>query len=414
MGLLLLAALHLYIGARLVPALPVPAGLAAAVGLLGLWALLVATTASVFGRRSASSLLTWAGLVGIGFFSSLLVLTLLRDALLLAVAVARAGGWQPPSGLAGATALAVPALAVAASLVGFVNARRRPAVRQVDVPIAGLPPALEGFSIVQISDLHVGPTIRRGFVQGVVDAVNALAPDVTVVTGDVVDGHVAHLQAHTEPLGQLRARHGVFAVTGNHEYYSGAAEWITEFRRLGIATLMNEHVLIEHGGARFVLAGVTDYSAHHFESAHRSDPRLALRGAPDEAWPKVLLAHQPRSAQAAAEAGFDLQLSGHTHGGQFWPWNHFVRLQQPFTAGLHRLDRLWVYVSRGTGYWGPPKRFGAPSEITIRIRRSSGRAMRRPCAQSRASPSIFSLSSPSRIIRPRCLRACRYGSSALL
>lgn len=374
MGLLLLAALHLYIGARLVPALPAPAGLVAAAGLLGLWALLVATTASVFGRRSASVLLTWAGLIAIGFFSSLLVLTMLRDALLLAVATARAGGWQPPPGLAGTTALAVPALALAASLVGFVNARRRPAVRQVDVPIAGLPPALEGFSIVQISDLHVGPTIRRGFVQGVVDAVNALVPDVSVVTGDVVDGRVASLQAHTEPLGQLRARHGVFAVTGNHEYYSGAAEWIAEFRRLGIATLMNEHVLIEHGGARFVLAGVADYSAHHFDPAHRSDPRQALRGVPEDALPKVLLAHQPRSAQAAAEAGFDLQLSGHTHGGQFLPWNLFVPLQQPYTAGLHRHGRMWVYISRGTGYWGPPKRLGAPSEITrLRLTRAAPR-----------------------------------------
>ncbi len=371
MGLLLLTALHLYIGLRLVPALPMPAVLVAAAGLLGLWALLVSTTATIFGRRSASAALTWAGLVAVGFFSSLLVLTLLRDGLLLAAAAARAGGWLPPAGLGGVTALAVPALALAASLVGLVNARRRPAVRHVDVPIDGLPPALEGFSIVQISDLHVGPTIRRGFVQGVVDTVNNLAPDLAVVTGDVVDGRVAGLQAHTEPLGQLRARHGVFAVTGNHEYYSGAAEWIAEFQRLGIATLMNEHVLIEHGGVRFVLAGVADYSAHHFDPAHRSDPRQALRGTPADALPKVLLAHQPRSAQAAAEAGFDLQLSGHTHGGQFLPWNLFVPLQQPYTAGLHRHGRMWVYVSRGTGYWGPPKRLGAPSEITrLRLVRS--------------------------------------------
>jgi uncharacterized protein len=364
MGLLLLVVLHAYIGVRLAPPLPMAARLVVVVALLGLCALLVSTTATVFGRRSAPAWLTWAGLIAVGFFSSLLVLTLLRDVLLLAAAAAHAGGWQPPVGLASMTALAVPALAVAATLLGFVNARRRPAVRHVDVPIAGLLPALEGFSIVQISDLHVGPTIRRDFVQGVVDSANGLAPDLTVVTGDVVDGRVADLQAHTQPLGQLRARHGVFAVTGNHEYYSGAAEWIAEFRRLGIVTLMNEHVLITHGGARFVLAGVADYSAHHFDPAHRSDPRQALRGAPADALPKVLLAHQPRSAGAAAEAGFDLQLSGHTHGGQFLPWNLFVPLQQPYTAGLHRHGPMWVYISRGTGYWGPPKRLGAPSEIT--------------------------------------------------
>jgi predicted MPP superfamily phosphohydrolase len=130
--------------------------------------------------------------------------------------------------------------------------------------------------------------------------------------------------------------------------------------------LLNRHVMIDHDGAAVALAGVTDFSAHHFDPSHRSDPRRALHGAPDHAV-KVLLAHQPRSAESAQAAGYDLQLSGHTHGGQFWPWNHFVRFSQPFTAGLHRLGRMWIYISRGTGYWGPPMRFGSPSEIT-RIR----------------------------------------------
>jgi len=152
-------------------------------------------------------------------------------------------------------------------------------------------------------------------------------------------------------------------VTGNHEYYSGAYAWIDELRRLGARVLLNEHVMIDHGGAAVALAGVTDYSAHHFDRAHRSDPARASQGVPPGAV-KVLLAHQPRTAPDAERAGFDLQLSGHTHGGQFWPWNHFVRLQQPFTAGLRRLGHMWVYVSRGTGYWGPPMRFGSPSEIT--------------------------------------------------
>ena len=131
--------------------------------------------------------------------------------------------------------------------------------------------------------------------------------------------------------------------------------------------LMNEHVVLNHRDRQIVVAGVTDFSAHHFDPRHRSDPSVALQGAPAGAAVKILLAHQPRSAAAAAAAGFDLQLSGHTHGGQFWPWNHFVRFQQPFTSGLNRLQDLWVYVSRGTGYWGPPMRFLAPSEIT-RIR----------------------------------------------
>jgi predicted MPP superfamily phosphohydrolase len=157
----------------------------------------------------------------------------------------------------------------------------------------------------------------------------------------------------------------VFFVTGNHEYYSGAEQWIAEVRRLGLRVLMNEHVIRRRGRATLMIAGVTDYTAQHFNPAHKSDPHLAAAGAPDGVAVRVLLAHQPRSAPAAADAGFDLQLSGHTHGGQFFPWNLFVPLQQPFVAGLNRVRSLWVYTSRGTGYWGPPKRFGAPSEITL-------------------------------------------------
>ncbi|HEX7687794.1 MAG TPA: metallophosphoesterase, partial [Burkholderiaceae bacterium] len=268
-----------------------------------------------------------------------------------------------PEGAFDAGAAAVVVLALAVTLAGLWNARRPARVKTVDVPIAGLPPALQGFRIAQISDLHVGPTIKRAWLERVVDAVNRLEPDVVAVTGDLVDGSVAELAEHVAPLAQLRSRHGSFFVTGNHEYYSGAGPWIEHLRRLGVRVLMNEHVVLRHQQAPIVLAGVADWSAHHFDPEHRSDPHRAVAGAPAAAI-KVLLAHQPRSARAAADAGFHLQLSGHTHGGQFLPWNFFVRFQQPFTAGLHRLKDLLVYVSRGTGYWGPPKRFGAPSEIT--------------------------------------------------
>jgi predicted MPP superfamily phosphohydrolase len=185
---------------------------------------------------------------------------------------------------------------------------------------------------------------------------------VIAVTGDLVDGSVAQLSEHTAPLSELKARYGSFFVTGNHEYYSGAAAWIAEVTRLGVRVLQNEHVVLSHNGAALVLAGVNDYSAPHAKGAP-STAQIALQGAPKG--PRVLLAHQPRSAAAALEAGVDLQLSGHTHGGQFLPWNLLVPLQQPFVAGLHKMGKLLVYVSRGTGYWGPPKRFGAPSEITL-------------------------------------------------
>lgn len=196
---------------------------------------------------------------------------------------------------------------------------------------------------------------------------NALDADLIAVTGDLVDGSVQQLAAHTAPLAGLTAKHGAYFVTGNHEYYSGEDAWTTEIRRLGIKVLKNEHVVLEHRGARLVLAGVTDYSAHHYDAAQRSDPAAALRGAPTDAGAKILLAHQPSSAMAAARAGYDVQISGHTHGGQFWPWNLFIGFFQPFSSGLHRQEKLWIYVSRGTGYWGPPNRFGVPSEIT-RIR----------------------------------------------
>ena len=362
----LLALLHLYIGARLLPPLPAAAWVPGALALLLLLALLLTGLEPVFQHRTDKPLLVWSGLVALGFFSSLIVLTLLREPVLLAGALL--GLLQRPlvhgQTLTQVSAMAVPAVALIATLIGWANARRRPAVREVDIPINGLPAALHGFTIVQITDLHVGPTIQKPFVQAVVDGVNRLQADVVVVTGDSVDGRVDQLQAHIAPMASLSARHGVYAVTGNHEYYSGAPAWIEEFRRLGMRVLLNEHVVLQHNGAPLVLAGVTDFSAGHFDPAHVSNPAGALAGAPPAVRPRVLLAHQPRSVDAAEQAGFDLQISGHTHGGQFLPWRWFVPLQQPYTAGLHQHDSMWIYISRGTGYWGPPKRLGAPSEIT--------------------------------------------------
>ena len=359
----LLALLHLYIGWRIVPALPGP--LAPALFAL---ALLVTATLMVFallgrgGRRKRSRASadrwSWVGMLAFGVFGIALVLTLLRDLLLLAATV-----FELPS-LAGWSAIAVPILALTATLYGIFSARRTAQVRRVDVPIAGLPAALQGFTIAQISDIHVGPTVKGPYLQSIVDSVNALKADAVAITGDLVDGRVTDLHADVKPLTGLRSRHGTFFVTGNHEYYSGAAEWMQALRKLGLKVLNNEHVVLDHDGAQLVMAGVADFGAHHFEESHRSDPQRAIGGAPAGAGLRVLLAHQPRSASGASDAGFDVQLSGHTHGGQVWPFNLFVPLQQPFTAGLHRLKKLWVYVSRGTGYWGPPLRIGAPSEIT--------------------------------------------------
>jgi uncharacterized protein len=355
----LIASLPLYVGWRLIPSLALGSvGTCAAIVLLAGACILVPLSV----RRTDR--LAWAGLMALGFFSTLFVMTLLRD-LFLSVA------WFALTRLQFA-ALLVPsarsalALTTFTTIVGLLIARR-PRLVEVEIPIARLPVPLHGFSIAQISDLHVGPTIRRGFVERLVQRVNGLEADMIAVTGDLVDGPVPQLSAHTAPLANLIARHGTYFVTGNHEYYSGESAWTSEIRRLGMTVLKNQHVVLKHDGALLVVAGVDDIGAHRFDPAQRSDPAAALRGAPVEAGAKILLAHQPSSAPAAARAGFDVQISGHTHGGQFWPWNHFVRYFQPFTAGLHRLKNLWVYVSRGTGYWGPPNRFGVPSEIT-RIR----------------------------------------------
>jgi predicted MPP superfamily phosphohydrolase len=362
--LVLLVILHVYIGLRLLPAmgLGVPGILLGAI-LLILSTLLVPTglLSSSFKRRRGAEQLAWAGLLAMGLFSSLIVLTFGRDLLLLLLHVVPVT-WPLA---AHETAVAVPLLAVAVTLIGLVNARRLARVKHVDVPVAGLPPALHGYTIAQISDIHVGPTIKRKYLSAIVDKVNSLGADAIAITGDLVDGTVARLAQHTAPLARLAAPDGTFFVTGNHEYYSGADAWIAELRRLGVTVLMNEHVVRTRGAASLMIAGVADYTAHHFNPEHKSDPRQAAHGAPKNLALRILLAHQPRTATAAAEAGFDLQLSGHTHGGQFFPWNLFVPLQQPYVSGLNRLGKMWVYTSRGTGYWGPPKRFGAPSEITL-------------------------------------------------
>jgi len=361
--------LHAYIGWRLLPDMAFPTVAAVATGVwlvLSAFTIPLALLAYRVKRQPLSDRMAWTGLLAIGSFSSLLILTVARDLLLLLgtgvnLLLETATTLQAFQNY---SALAVPLLAALFTLVGLINARRRPRVRLVEVPIVGLPAALHGFTIAQITDLHVGPTIKRGYVEGIVDAVNHLRADLIAVTGDLVDGSVKQLAEHTQPMSRLSARHGTYFVTGNHEYYSGAGSWVDELRRLGMRVLLNEHVVLQQEGAQLVVAGVTDYSAHHFDPLQRSDPAAALAGAPGDAAFKLLLAHQPRSAFAAAPAGFHLQLSGHTHGGQFLPWNFLVRLQQPFTAGLHKLGDLWVYTSRGTGYWGPPKRLGAPSEIT--------------------------------------------------
>jgi hypothetical protein len=264
------------------------------------------------------------------------------------------------------------AAACATAALGFKTVREGPRVREVSVPVAGLPAALAGLRIAQISDLHVGATIRREYVQGVVDRVLGLAPDLVAITGDLADGTPEKLARHVEPLGRLKAPLGVYFVTGNHEYYAGVEAWLKKIAELGATPLVNENRVVERGGSRVLVGGVTDSSGGHFIPAHRSDPAKAARhdAAVDF---KLLLAHRPDACFGAEKEGFQLQLSGHTHGGQFFPWMLLIPLFHRYHRGLNRHGRLWVYVNAGTGYWGPPHRFAVPSEITLLRLERTGR-----------------------------------------
>jgi uncharacterized protein len=380
-SLAVLGGMHWYLWARLVrdPALAEPWRRAASIALI---ALTFSVPLGMLALRAAPRPLdrlvpiaafTWLGLAFL-LFVAVLALDLARlaaqsGALLADLLRSRPDAPDDPSRrLFVARALAGTAVAAAggASALAFRSATGPAEVNEVPVRLDRLPAALSGLTIAQISDLHVGPTIGERHVRRIVDQVNALRPDVVAVTGDLVDGTVRELGSAVAHLGRLEARHGVFFVTGNHEYYSGVGPWITELGRLGIRVLRNERVMLGDPDASLDLAGVDDWSARGFGGGHGLDLGRAVTGRdPDRAL--VLLAHQPRGVGEAVRAGVDLQLSCHTHGGQIVPFNLLVRAAYPYVKGLHRHEEEGragqIFVSRGTGYWGPPMRLGSPPEI---------------------------------------------------
>ncbi|MFJ9074371.1 metallophosphoesterase [Streptomyces sp. NPDC102278] len=252
------------------------------------------------------------------------------------------------------------AAAAALATVGYgtYGVLRGPRVKRVRVPLAKLPRAAHGFRIAVVSDVHLGPILGSAHTRRVVDAVNGTQPDLIAVVGDLVDGSVPDLGRAAEPLRGLRARHGSFFVTGNHEYFSGAQQWVDHVRELGLQPLENARRALPY----FDLAGVNDVAGE--SEGHGPDFRAAL-GDRDRSRTAVLLAHQPIVIHDAVRHGVDLQLSGHTHGGQLWPGNHLAELANPTVAGLERYGDTQLYVSRGAGAWGPPVRVGAPSDITV-------------------------------------------------
>jgi predicted MPP superfamily phosphohydrolase len=369
---LVVGGVHYYLWFRLVRSAELGATWVRAGGWLFLFLALLTPAGMLLGRvvdgplaRSAAAVIfVWMGLAILLFFV-LAGSELVRAAVRIA-ALATSGPLDPERrtflsrSIAGVASLTGLVLAGA----GMASALGKVALERVTVPLRRLPEALSGFRVVQVSDLHIGPTLGRGWLAQVVASINATDPDIVVITGDLVDGSVAELRAEVAPLADLKAKHGVFFVTGNHEYYSGADAWLTELRRLGVRPLRNERVSIGDGEHSFDLAGVDDWSAGRFGGDHGPDLARALAGR-DMERELVLLAHQPKQIHEAEKLGVGLQLSGHTHGGQIFPWGYMVKLDQPYLAGLAQQGGTQIYVSRGTGFWGPPMRVGAAPEITV-------------------------------------------------
>ena len=308
-------------------------------------------------------LVHFASYLGMGWLNFLMLFALARDALLLGAIALHADVLRGLLDSNGAALVLAASFAALAS--GLLAAFRGPRLRRQNIAIDNLAPEFEGLRIVQISDLHVGPTIGERYVRNVVRMSNAQHPDLIVLTGDIVDGPVSRLRPHVAPLAQLSAPEGCVLVLGNHDCYAGARQWIAQFRELGLSVLLNDYIIIERGGARLVLGGVTDPALRLSEPEQVPRPDLAAAPQVGKAL-RILLAHNPSLAAGALAAGFDLQLSGHTHAGQFFPWTLAVRLvHAPHVAGLSRLGKMWVYVSAGTGTWGPPVRFGSETELTV-------------------------------------------------
>ena len=375
-----------YVGKRLIEPATFSRGKKAVAWLIIFFAFLLPYSGRYLRRQDISA--TWAeivlnvGYISLGFFGILFIIILARDVILALLWLVRKAGkivdnisgtnsrfTDTPQNLerrrflVHSSNLGVLALSGGLSGYGIHEATTPPGIVRVSVPVKNLPKELEGFRIVQITDLHVGRTIKRKYVSGVVRIANELDPDIIALTGDLAEGRSDSLRQEVAILSELRAKSGKFFVTGNHEYYNGVKGWMEEIHRLGFRVLMNAHLVIERGRARLLVAGVPDPRAHRFDPSHAPDLRKTLKDAP-ECHAGILLAHRPQVIFESSQHGFDLQLSGHTHGGQIFPFNYMVRLREPYISGLHLHRKTWIYVSRGTGFWGPPMRVGAPAEVT--------------------------------------------------
>jgi len=300
---------------------------------------------------------TWLGAIVMGIWATFFILSVLFDIAL--VFVGFFGTFDSHR-----QHLWILEISILTSAVGLLQVLRGPRIKRVFVPIANLADDLIGFTIAQVSDLHVGPTIRRGYVEKVTRRINAHQPDIVVLTGDIGDAAPTYLETHFAPLSGLRGKYGVFYVTGNHEYYWGIEKVLEQVKAVGCRILLNEHEVLRVKGSKLMVAGVTDSSGGHFDPAH--EPNLIDAISTHESVQcKVLLSHRPELYDQAERLGVQVQISGHTHAGQFFPFSLFIGFAHKYYRGLHAYKNLWLYVNPGTGYWGPANRFASASEITL-------------------------------------------------
>jgi len=361
-ALILIGGMHYYVWARVVRDTHLPEA-AARVVTLAIVALGVSLPLAMIASRLFAKAVVrpamWVAFVWMGMGFLFVAFFGIADLGRLAAALVRRISGTPldPAKrvfLARTVAAGVGGVVAGLSAVGIRSALGEVQVKELDIFLRGLPAELAGFKLVQISDVHVGPLLRKDWVAQVVDRIARLSPDAVAITGDLVDGRVHEIAEHVAPLSRLRPPRGMYFTTGNHEYYSGVEEWYAHLPSLGVRPLRNERVELAPG---LDLAGIEDPTG-------APDLPRALAGR-DPSRALVLLAHQPRQFMEASRHGVSLTLSGHTHGGQIWPFSWLVALAQPYLAGLHRRGESQLYVSRGTGFWGPPMRVFAPAEITL-------------------------------------------------
>ena len=317
-------------------------------------------------ENNLSTLIHWLGYTGLGFVSLLFFIQASADLILLLKSLFAKGHSFDPHRRAFLSLSAktiVGGIAGIGSIWGLYNALKEPVIKRVEIKIDGLPESLKDFRMAQITDLHVGSMITGNFVETVTRKIQELNADILFFTGDAADGSVQSYGKHLHSLAEINPRYGKYFVTGNHEYYSDMNGWLQFIEELGFKILVNESQNIIVNDATIMITGIPDRGGGHFSSFHKTDMEKAMGGMnPSDL--KILLAHQPKDVEHALKYGFDLQLSGHTHGGQYFPFSLLVQMAHPFIKGLHKRENTWIYINQGTGYWGPPLRIGTEPEIT--------------------------------------------------